>query len=194
MEILSEKLAGCAAQITKKRADYLKRLFDLVNACVGQMTGGRERVSFRYFSHIAGEEIEELLDEKKNEEKYQKLFSSDIQREILVGTTVAGAHRDDFEIQLAGKNAKIFASQGQQRSIALAMKLAEGEISREESGEYPVFLLDDVLSELDAERKRFVLSELSGRQVILTTCDEKDFVGIDVAKKIYVENGTYTYQ
>ena len=194
MEILSEKLAECAAQITKKRADYLKRLFDLVNACVGQMTGGRERVSFRYFSHIAGEEIEELLDEKKNEEKYQKLFSSDIQREILVGTTVAGAHRDDFEIQLAGKNAKIFASQGQQRSIALAMKLAEGEISREESGEYPVFLLDDVLSELDAERKRFVLSELSGRQVILTTCDEKDFVGIDVAKKIYVENGTYTYQ
>ena len=194
MEILSEKLAECAAQITKKRADYLKRLFDLVNACVGQMTGGRERVSFRYFSHIAGEEIEELLDEKKNEEKYQKLFSSDIQREILVGTTVAGAHRDDFEIQLAGKNAKIFASQGQQRSIALAMKLAEGEISREESGEYPVFLLDDVLSELDAERKRFVLSELSGRQVILTTCDEKDFVEIDVAKKIYVENGTYTYQ
>ena len=74
------------------------------------------------------------------------------------------------------------------------MKLAEGEISREESGEYPVFLLDDVLSELDAERKRFVLSELSGRQVILTTCDEKDFVEIDVAKKIYVENGTYTYQ
>ena len=81
---------------------------------------------------------------KKNERKYQKLFSSDIQREILVGTTVAGAHRDDFEIQLTGKNAKIFASQGQQRSIALAMKLAEGEISREESGEYPVFLLDDV--------------------------------------------------
>ena len=107
---------------------------------------------------------------------------------------MAGAHRDDFEIQLAGKNAKIFASQGQQRSIALAMKLAEGEISREESGEYPVFLLDDVLSELDAERKRCVLSELAGRQVILTNCDEKDFVEIDVAKKIYVENGTYTYQ
>ena len=90
-------------------------------------------------------------------------------------------------------NAKIFASQGQQRSIALAMKLAEGELSKEESGEYPVFLLDDVLSELDRDRKHYVLSELHDRQVIITTCDENDFSGISNALKIYVENGTYAY-
>ena len=115
-------------------------------------------------------------------------------REVLAGTTIAGAHRDDFEIRLLEKNAKIFASQGQQRSIALAMKLAEGEIAREESGEYPVFLLDDVLSELDGERKKFVLSELSGRQVILTTCDEGDFSEKKKKKRIFVENGTYSYR
>ena len=74
------------------------------------------------------------------------------------------------------------------------MKLAEGEISREESGEYPVFLLDDVLSELDRDRKNYVLSELSGRQVIITTCDESDFESIGNTTRIYVENGTYTYR
>ena len=90
-------------------------------------------------------------------------------------------------------NAKYFASQGQQRSIALAMKLAEGELSKQEGGEYPVFLLDDVLSELDRERKNYILSELHGRQVIITTCDENDFKDVSNANKIYVENGTYTY-
>ena len=122
------------------------------------------------------------------------MFSKDIQKEIIIGSSIGGAHRDDFEIKLNGMNAKIFASQGQQRSIALAMKLAEGEISREESGEYPVFLLDDVLSELDRDRKHYVLSELHDRQVIITTCDENDFSGINHALKIYVENGNYEYR
>lgn len=194
IEILSEKLASSAAFITQIRADYLERLFTLVNGYLSEMTNGREHVDFRYLSHIAGEKNEELSDRQKNYEKYLKILSKDIQREILIGSTIGGAHRDDFEILLSGMNAKIFASQGQQRSIALAMKLAEGEISKEESGEYPVFLLDDVLSELDRERKRYVLSELHGRQVIITTCDENDFSGITDATKIYVENGTYTYR
>ena len=159
-----------------------------------EMTNGREDVDIRYLSHIAGEKIEELFDKEANLEKYRRALSKDIQKEILIGSTLAGAHRDDFEIRLGGKNAKIFASQGQQRSIALSMKLAEGEISREESGEYPVFLLDDVLSELDRDRKNYVLSELSGRQVIITTCDESDFAGVGNTTRIYVENGTYAYR
>lgn len=194
VEILSEKLAFDAAFITEVRARYLKRLFELVNGYLMDMTGGRETVGFSYLSHIAGNETEDLFDREKNLEKYRKAFSKDIQREILIGTTVSGSHKDDFEIKLNGMNAKIFASQGQQRSIALAMKLAEGELSKEESGEYPVFLLDDVLSELDRERKNYVLSELHGRQVIITTCDENDFAGISGATKIFVENGTYEYK
>ena len=194
LDILSERLAVCAAAITKIRAEYLKRLFDHACVLVQQMTEGREKIDVRYLSHIAGDAIEELFDRKGNEERYRRLMYENRKREVLAGTTIAGAHRDDFEIRLLGKNAKIFASQGQQRSIALAMKLAEGEIAREESGEYPVFLLDDVLSELDGERKKFVLSELSGRQVILTTCDEGDFSEIDEAKRIFVENGTYSYR
>ena len=82
----------------------------------------------------------------------------------------------------------MFASQGQQRSIALAMKLAEGEISRDETGEYPVFLLDDILSELDENRKSYVIRGLTGRQVLITTCE----VIPEGAKVFGVENGRYT--
>jgi DNA replication and repair protein RecF len=192
-EILSEKLAEDAAYITEVRAKYLTRLFRLVDGYLRDMTGGREEIGFTYLSHIAEKETEALFDRTANLEKYRRVFTKDLKREIIIGSTVSGSHKDDFEIKLGGMNAKIFASQGQQRSIALAMKLAEGEISREESGEYPVFLLDDVLSELDRERKNYVLSELHGRQVIITTCDEADFAGIHNATKIFVENGNYQY-
>ncbi len=194
MEILSEKLALDAAYITEIRAKYLDRLFKLVNGYLGDMTDGKEVCTYRYLSHAAGMENEELFDRARNLEKYRRIFSKDIQKEIILGVSIGGAHRDDFEIKLGGMNAKIFASQGQQRSIALAMKLAEGEISKEESGEYPVFLLDDVLSELDRGRKQYVLSELHDRQVIITTCDEADFSGVTEAVKIYVENGKYEYR
>ncbi len=194
MEILSERLAVSAAYITRERARYLIRLFELVNASLEEMTHGTERADFVYLSGIAGKETESLLDHERNLERYRRLFSKDVRREIVMGTSLGGAHRDDFEIRLNGMNAKFFASQGQQRSLALAMKLAEGEISRENTGEYPVFLLDDVLSELDRERKKYVLSELRGRQVILTTCDENDFEGLGSAKRIYVENGNYSYR
>ena len=192
-EILSEKLAVDAAFITEVRARYLKRLFELVNGYLCEMTGGKESVGFRYLSSIMQDDIDLLCDREENLQKYRTVFSKDIPKEIIIGTTMSGSHKDDFEIHLNGVNAKYFASQGQQRSIALAMKLAEGELSKQESGEYPVFLLDDVLSELDRERKKYILSELHGRQVLITTCDENDFKDISNAKKIYVENGTYTY-
>ena len=193
MDILSEKLALDAAFITEVRAKYLKRLFALVNEYLSDMTGGKETVDFLYLSAVSGGDIESLFDREENVRKYAALFTRDVQKELIIGTTISGSHKDDFEIRLNGMNAKYFASQGQQRSIALAMKLAEGELSKTEGGESPVFLLDDVLSELDRERKHYILSELHGRQVIITTCDENDFRDVSGAKKIYVENGTYMY-
>jgi DNA replication and repair protein RecF len=192
-EILSEKLAEDAAFITEIRAKYLQRLFALVNGYLSEMTQGKETVAFRYLSGIANDDVESLFDRTENMKRYQNLFLANIQKEMIIGTTLSGSHKDDFEIHLNGMNAKYFASQGQQRSIALAMKLAEGELSKQESGEYPVFLLDDVLSELDRERKNYILSELHERQVIITTCDENDFKDVSNATKIYVDNGTYTY-
>ena len=100
-----------------------------------------------------------------------------------------GIHKDDLEISLDGNRARIFASQGQQRSLSLALKLAEGEIIRDEcGGDYPVFLFDDVLSELDSGRRSYLLSNLSGKQVIMTDCEKKD---IAAERVIGVANGKF---
>ena len=190
-DILSEKIAVVGGYITSVRNEYLARLFSHVDGLLSDMSGGKERVGYRYISSIS--ESGELSDEKKNAENYRARISSVAEREKAAGTSLVGAHRDDFSISISEKDAKIFASQGQQRSIALALKLAEGEISREECGEYPVFLLDDVLSELDRDRKNYVLSRIFGRQVIITSCDESDFSDVSEGKKIFVENGMYRY-
>lgn len=190
-EVLSEKIAVLGGYITAVRNEYLFRVFSHVDALISDMSKGCESVGYEYVTSISGEG--ELSDEKTNAELYRKKISRMAEKEKIVGTSLVGAHRDDFLIKLSDKEAKIFASQGQQRSIALALKLAEGEISREECGEYPVFLLDDVLSELDRDRKNYVLSQLFGRQVIITSCDENDFSDIDGGKKIFVDGGVYKY-
>jgi DNA replication and repair protein RecF len=117
------------------------------------------------------------------------MLTENTDREIRMGTTLFGVHKDDIDIDLNGADARSFASQGQQRSISLAMKLAEGEISKNESGDYPVFLFDDVLSELDNKRKEYLLGGLSGKQVIITTCEEQ--VKKEGINLIYAENGVY---
>ncbi|MBR4934087.1 MAG: DNA replication/repair protein RecF, partial [Clostridia bacterium] len=101
---------------------------------------------------------------------FEKL-TSNIDREAAAGSTLWGPHKDDIHISINGKEARLFASQGQQRSIALSMKLAEGEISKRLTGEYPVFLLDDVFSELDERRRAFIMESLRGRQIIVTSCE-----------------------
>ena len=110
-------------------------------------------------------------------------------REIAAGATLWGIHKDDVEIELNGKSARSYCSQGQQRSLALALKMAEGEICREDCGEYPVFLFDDVLSELDSARREYLLQKIRGRQVILTTC-ERD--SAPAGRRIFVKNGVFS--
>lgn len=175
LEVISAQLAHEGAVIAKYRGEYFGKLSDTVQRLVSDMTCGREEVKLSY-------------EDGKNEEEYYSLLTNNREKEIRAATTLYGVHRDDINITLNGKNADVFASQGQQRSIALAMKLGEGEISKAESGEYPVFLLDDVLSELDEGRKNYVLSGLEGRQVIITTCEK-----IPEGAKIFrVYDGKYT--
>ena len=115
------------------------------------------------------------------------------ERERFAGLSLSGAHRDDFVIYLNGKNARLYCSQGQQRSIALALKLAEGELSRECTGEYPDLLLDDVFSELDKRRKEYIMSGFGDRQIILTTCEKNDFADVHDALKIETEDGKFRF-
>ena len=90
---------------------------------------------------------------------------------MAAGYSLFGIHRDDLEVEINGHSAREFGSQGQQRSCVLALKMAEGEYSRVLTGEYPVFLFDDVLSELDEKRRSYVLGDTGERQFILSACE-----------------------
>ena len=109
------------------------------------------------------------------EEEYYRLFLARLERmretDIAMGQTVSGIHKDDILILLSGKSMKFFASQGQIRSAVLAIKLAEAECVTQKTGTQPVLLLDDILSELDARRQKFIFERMAGRQTILSTCE-----------------------
>ncbi len=170
--VWSEQLASIAELISQKRYSYIEKLTDISDNIISDMTSGRERVRLEYQS-------------LKSKEEYLSLLTENKERELKFGATLYGTHKDDILIYLNGKEARSFASQGQQRSVALSMKIAEGEISKQISGSYPVFLFDDILSELDEGRREYLLSGIEGKQVIITSCDK-----IDKECKIYrVENG-----
>jgi len=190
VELWSEKMAEEAAIISKMRVEYVKRVNGLLGSYFEEMTGEKEKTDMTYRSS-SGLDEELCLDESALTQKYMSLLMSSHDREIALGATLYGIHKDDVDIKLNKKSARSFASQGQQRSLALALKLAEGEICREEFGDYPVFLFDDVLSELDETRRDYMILKATDKQVIITTC-ETDFVKKMCADKIItVKNGAY---
>ena len=183
----TERLSDVAAQIAAYRIRYIKRLSPHAAALLTDLSGGREKLTLSYESEAAGETEEEICS------SYRKLFSENRNREIAAGCSLFGAHRDDVGITVNGLSARAYASQGQQRSAVLALKLAEGEVCRDETGEYPVFLFDDVMSELDETRRGYVLRETGDRQVILTACESGGFDPRAV-NMIGVRDGIFTEQ
>ena len=158
-EVWSMQLAKESAYLSAQRDLYIRALNEIVQDVFADMTGGKEVPAVEYGG-------------RKEEEAFLAQLTSNLEREIRAGTTLYGVHKDDLTLTINGKEARSYGSQGQQRSLALAMKLAEGELSKKETGEYPVFLLDDILSELDATRKAYVLSGIRGKQVIMTACED----------------------
>ena len=191
VELWSEKLAEESAIIAEMRLKFLERVSSLVANYFTEMTGERERTDM-YYRGSASLEGDAYLDKSLVKEKYLSLLMSSHDREISAGATLYGIHKDDVDIRINGKQARSFASQGQQRSLALAMKLAEGEICKEEFGDYPVFLFDDVLSELDETRRDYMLLHSNNKQVIITTCESEFLKKMNAQKRIEVKNGTYT--
>ena len=155
IELWSRLLAESGEKVASRRAEYCVELEKEVAAILRDMSGGREKIELQYKKPATAKEL------------FASLMSNH-EREAKMGGTLYGPHRDDIEIRLDGKSAREFGSQGQQRSIAVAMKLAEGALSRAAYGEYPVFLLDDILSELDENRQRYLLDGIRDRQVLLT--------------------------
>ena len=111
------------------------------------------------------------------------------QAELDARQCLSGPHKDDLLVELDGQSAKTYGSQGQTRTAALSLKLAQREIFQEETGEWPVLLLDDVLSELDHKRQAFVLNRIQGGQVFITCCEEEKLDGLEGGKAFHIQNG-----
>ena len=182
----SYSLAEYASYIYLMRAEYIKRIAPFAKSIMSGISSGEEIMELEYSSDISGdpEERELVRDE------YIKVFSESIEREKAAGVSLFGPHRDDIKISVNSNDTRHFASQGQQRSAVLALKLAEGEVIKEVCGEYPVYLFDDVLSELDFKRRQFVLSGLSDRQIIITSCESEEYKQYS-ANIIEVSEGIY---
>lgn len=179
-------MAEYASYIYLMRREYIEKLSVHSERIMNEISGEKEKLTLTYKSDI--KEFSE--DRKQIENEYRKIFTAETDREKMAGKTLFGVHRDDLIIDINGNPARLFASQGQQRSIVLSLKLAEGEVSREISGEYPVFLFDDVLSELDEKRRKYVLEGIGEKQIIITSC-EKDTDIREEGKKIEVSSGIY---
>ena len=187
VEIWSAQLAHEAAIISRYRQRYLKSASVYIEECFYEMMGEREKPQALYLGS-SKQPSEEYEDIARTEEIYRDLLMRNHEREIGAGSTLWGIHKDDVEILLNGKSARQYASQGQQRSLALSMKLAEGEVCAAICGERPVFLFDDVFSELDSSRRAYLSGKMRDRQVIITTCEPHGAIG---GKMIFVENGRY---
>ena len=181
----SESMAEYAASIYLTRAEYLKKLEVYVKEIGLKISDGKEEISFEYKS-----DIEVGTDRASITEEYRRVLTSALEREKIVGSSLYGPQRDDIIIKINGQPTRGFASQGQQRSIVLSMKLAEGEVIKDTFGEYPVFLLDEMLSELDERRRRFVLDSLSGKQTIITACECEEMKPL-AKNLIEIKDGQY---
>ena len=186
-ELWSMQLAHEAAVIASYRYRYLKEAEVAVKAIFAEMTDGRETPELIY-AGSSKQSPEEYADVGRTEEVYRTLLTTRWEREIAAGCTLYGTHKDDVEILLNGVSARLYASQGQQRSLALALKLAEGVVCEKISGELPVFLFDDVFSELDEGRRAYLSEKIRDKQVIITSCDPSC---VGSGRVIEVENGTY---
>ncbi len=167
LEVLSEQLAQFAGAIIVKRLEFLAELERYAKEIHGQITQDKEKLAFSYESSL-----KEPSQATENEitKALKKGFANLQQKEIFQGTTLLGPHRDDVVFKINGQNVQVYGSQGQQRTTALSVKLAEIELMKNKTGEYPILLLDDVLSELDGNRQTHLLKTIQGRvQTFLTT-------------------------
>ena len=181
------RMAQTGAVVIHYRAHFIKRLREHAPAIHADFSGGREELELGY------ETVSTVDDPKKQPRELLPLLLEHQERhrqaEIDSRQCLSGPHKDDLTVDIGGKNAKTYASQGQTRTAALSLKLAQREIFQEETGEWPVLLLDDVLSELDPKRQSFVLNRIQGGQVFITCCEEEKLEGLEGGKAFHIRNG-----
>lgn len=175
LDAFNVRMAQTGAVLIRYRAYFIKRLARLAASIQTDFSGGREQLTLHYqtVSNISNPEASEA-------ELIQKLREHQITHkaaERRVRQCLSGPHRDDLLTEIDARNARKFASQGQMRTAALSLKLACRQLFQEDTGEWPVLLLDDVLSELDAKRRRFILERIQDGQVFITGCEKESTTG-----------------
>ncbi len=182
LPVWDEQLCKYAAVIIKKRVEFLEKLAPFAKEYHSFLTDGGEELLLKPDRLYEGEE-------KEIAEKLLGRLANSYEKDLRLGFTTVGPHRDDIAVTINGVDAKGYASQGQMRTAALALKLSEVRIFKELSGENPVLILDDVMSELDLKRRKKLLQCISGMQTILTcTHTERVLYGAE-CNKIRIENG-----
>ncbi len=190
LDIWDEKLAELGARLMFERLSFINRLSMLSKLVHRKITDNRETLELRYQSSIPM---------KKNDEEMKAFFIEKLkesqEKDVNRGSTTLGPHRDDLGLYVNGIDIRVFGSQGQQRTTALALKLVEIELVKGETGEYPILLLDDVMSELDQKRQQFLIKSLRDIQTFVTTTELNSLETMEFSDKsiFYVENANVKY-
>jgi DNA replication and repair protein RecF len=187
LDDFSLRMAQCGAILIHYRAHFIRRLRETAPDVHRDCSGGQETLELRYetVSTVTDPEaspktlLPQLLE---HQEKHRRA-------EIESRSCLSGPHKDDLAVDIGGVAAKTFASQGQTRTAALALKLAARDIFQEDTGEWPVLLLDDVLSELDARRQEFVLNRITSGQVFITCCEEEKLANLKEGAAFHIQDG-----
>ena len=181
------RMAQTGAILIHYRAHFVKRLRDHAPAIHADFSGGRETMELGY------ETVSTVDDPLKSPREILPMLldhqESHRQAELDSRQCLSGPHKDDLTVDVNGVSAKTYGSQGQTRTAALSLKLAQREIFQEETGEWPVLLLDDVLSELDPKRQSFVLNRIQGGQVFITCCEEEKLEGMEGGRAFHIQGG-----
>ncbi len=171
IDIWDRAIVQTAKKIAFERKKFIDEIMPYTEKAQSYLSGGKEEIKLNY---VCGCNVK--LDEKF-EENMDKLLKKNLEKDFKLGYTTIGVHRDDIDIFLNGVEVKSFGSQGQQRTVALSLKLAELESMYLRTGEYPILMLDDVFSELDSERQARLLKFADRTQTFITCTDEKKITG-----------------
>jgi DNA replication and repair protein RecF len=190
LEVWNEQLAHFGTKIVKKRQSFIRKLQMWAEKIHSGITGSTEQLEIRYDCAL---ELAQSEDEAVLFDQFMLKLSQVRDQEIRRAVTLVGPHRDDLLFYINSKEVQTFGSQGQQRTTALSLKLAEIELINEEVGEYPILLLDDVLSELDQYRQTQLIETFQNKvQTFITTTgiESIDLSKLDNASFIRVQSGS----
>lgn len=186
LEEFNEAMARAGALVIHYRAHFIEKLSQRTSAIQGEFSGGREVLALRYQTVSTVEDP--LQPTVQIYERLREHQESHARAELEARSCLSGPHKDDLIAEIDGRSARQFASQGQTRTAALSLKLAEREIFQADTGQWPILLLDDVLSELDGPRRAFVLERIVGGQVFVTGCEAPD-PDVFQGKLLHIDHG-----